>query len=283
MIKKYVVTTILITIFFSSIYSMEPADMFPDMKGWKLIVGEKVYVPENLFDIINGAADSYLDYDFQKLYTSEYIDDQERRIRVYIFEHSNPLNTFGIYSQERYRDYNYNDTGTQGFQSPGIFYFITGPYYIQISGSDDKMDKTLQQLAVKIETKLDQNNELPSELKLFPDQGKIPYSEKYIANDFLGYNYFYSAFTADYKQDDESFSIFIISPENQQQIKKMLNEYLDFTEFPSDDRDRQQFEVDDPYNGTVILYITDKYLFGITGGDDKIMNNYLSLLIDKVK
>ena len=33
---------------------------FPEIKGWKLIVEEKVYTAENLWDVIDGAADLFL-------------------------------------------------------------------------------------------------------------------------------------------------------------------------------------------------------------------------------
>ena len=85
----------------------EKTDLFPEFDGWNLNVRDKVYEPENLWDIINGAADSYLSYDFEKLYVADYTNSQDHHIKVYAFRHSTPVNAFGIYSQERSRDYNF--------------------------------------------------------------------------------------------------------------------------------------------------------------------------------
>src|SRR6056297_3242759 len=128
--------------------------LFPTLEGWNLQVGEQVYTSDNLWNIINGAADAYLSYDFQKLYTAEYLNNEDKRIKVYIFEHSSPTNTFGIYSQERSKDYEFVKTGAQGFRSGEAYYFITGPYYVQISSNDQGLEESMQNLARRIDNKL---------------------------------------------------------------------------------------------------------------------------------
>jgi len=240
--RKVILAALLIISFFYGGHAKNAGEMFPEMDGWGLDAGDKVYVPDNLFDIINGAADSYLSYDFRKLYTAEYNNDQQKRIRVYIFEHSNPVNAFGIYSQERNKDYKFNETGAQGFESPGAYYFITGNYYVQITTGDDNLNDTMEKLAEKIVAKLGQNNKLPPELNLFPEKGKIDASEKYIANNFLGYSYLHSAFITDYQQNGESFNVFIMSPEDEQQTQKMLTDYLDFVKYPKKNRDKDKYK-----------------------------------------
>lgn len=273
-----ILTGLSILIICSVTMAKDAENMFPKFEGWDLDVGDKVYVPDNLFDIINGAADSYLSYDFQKLYTAEYKDDQDRRIRVYIFEHSNPVNAFGIYSQERHQDYEFNETGAQGFQSQGAYYFITGNLYVQITTGENNLDDTMEQLANKIEKNIDQDNKLPPELNLFPDKGKIHDSEKYIANNFLGYSYLHSAFIADYKQEGESFNVFIISPVNEQETEKMLNDYFDFVKFPESTRNQSKYSIEDPYNGNILLLKTGRYIGGIMGGNKGIKEEYTKLL-----
>jgi hypothetical protein len=265
-----------------SFSSDEAEEMFPKVDGWELTVGGQVYTPDNLWNIINGAADAYLSYDFRKLYTAEYINDNEERIKVYIFEHSTSTNTFGIYSQERSTDYEFVNTGAQGFKSPESYYFITGPYYVQISTNDKGISNALEKVAEKIDKGLNQSNRLPDELDLFPQKSKVPYSEKYIAGNFMGYSYLHSAFVADYKSGGESFQVFIISPDKQGETTKILNEYLDFVEYPKEKRNEQKYSVEDPYNGSVLLYHTGEYLCGIKGAKEKTREKYLTLLKDNL-
>ncbi len=255
-----------------------PNVMFPTLDGWELDVGDTVYTADNLWDIINGAADSYLAYDFQRLYTAEYSDSQDHRIRVYIYEHGNPTNSFGIYSQERGTDYEFNDIGTQGFNGPHVYYFITGPYYVQISTHNNGLQDVLEKLAILIDQQLQQESQLPRELSLFPEKAKVPFSEKYISDNFLGYEFLHSAFVADYKTAEGSFQIFIISPKTEQEKQDILKTYLDFATFPKEKRDQDVFMIEDPYNGSVLLYPARQYIYGIMGAEEKTKNKYLSLI-----
>ncbi|MBS3769791.1 MAG: DUF6599 family protein [Bacteroidales bacterium] len=258
-------------------------DLFPEMEGWELNVGDKFYTPDNLWDIINGAADSYLSYDFQKLYTARYSNNQDGQMRVYIFEHSTPTNTFGIYSQERSSDYEFVNTGAQGFKSSESYYFITGPYYVQINANEADLSDSMEELAQRMDEEHSGKGKLPAELNLFPKKGKLKNSEKYIANNFLGYSYLHSAFIADYEQGGESFQIFLISPENKQETEEILNKYLDFVEFPEDKRDKNQYSIEDPYNGSILLYKSGKYLCGIMGTDENTKEQYLGMLKDQLE
>jgi hypothetical protein len=281
--KKMVLTGMIAFLLPMVGFSNQAEDMFPKMSGWEVNVGDKVYTPDNLWDIINGAADAYLSYDFQKLYTAEYINSQDKQLKVYIFEHSTPTNTFGIYSQERSRDYEFVRTGAQGFKSGEAYYFITGPYYIQISSSDKGLQDSMQKLAEQMDEKLGDQDRLPGELAFFPEKGKVPYSEKYIAGNFLGYSYLHSAFIADYNKGEESFQVFLISPKSTQETDQILSEYLDFVEYPKGERDKNKFDIEDPYNGSILLYRKGKYICGVMGTDKDTKEQYLAMLRDKLE
>src|SRR6056297_855719 len=259
-------------------FSNGSTTLFPEVEGWKVEVGDQVYTPENLWDLINGAADAYLSYDFKDLHTAEYSNDKDQTVKVYAFRHSSPTNTFGIYTQERNPDYEFLDIGAQGFKSPGALYFIKGSYYIQISTNDKPLYDKLEPLARKIDESLEMDANLPEELNLMPSEGRIEYSEKYIANDFLGYSYLHSAFVADYKQNGEEFQVFIMAPEEKEEVQTMLNQFLDTQEYPKDQRNKEVYRVDAKYIGSVLLYPSGKYLFGIKKANKKLEEKYLKML-----
>jgi len=255
-------------------------ELFPRMEGWELQVGDQVYNSGNLWNIINGAADAYLSYDFQKLYTAEYIQGQDSRLKVYIFEHSNPTNAFGIYSQERSSDYTFVNTGAHGFKSGDAYYFITGPYYVQISTNDQGLADAMDALAGKIDQQIGHQDELPATLKRFPKKGLVSNSEKYIAANFLGYSYMKSAFVADYKRDGNDFRVFIIHPQDPESVNSMLDSYLEFVEYPKPKDIQGIFKVEDPYNGDIRLYKGDDYLAGVMGAGEELSKEYLGLIRD---
>lgn len=257
--------------------------LFPAMDGWELQIGDKVYNPGNLWNIINGAADAYLSYDFQKLYTAEYFNDQDQRLKVYVFQHSSPTNAFGIYSQERNPDYDFVSVGAQGFKDQYAYYFITGPYYVQISTNAEKMGSAMDKLARQIDHKLNTSDQLPGQLELLPQKGRMKNTEKYIAANYMGYSYLKSAYVADYKRKDQRFKVFVLAPDSQQSTGDMLSRYLDFLEHPKDKRHQDVIQVEDPYNGSIWLYPHDNYLAGVIGGNEELKKQYIELLKANLK
>jgi hypothetical protein len=282
-LQKIYVTMLMLMIIPLIGLSLTPEDIFPKMEKWERNTGDQVYTSDNLWNIINGAADAYLSYDFKKLYTAEYTNDRDKRMKVYIFQHSDPVNAFGIYSQERSSDYAFVSTGAQGFKSSQSYYFITGPYYVQISTSDEGLENAMANLAQQIDEVLDINDQLPETLALFPEKGKVPYSEKYIASNFMGYSYMHSAFISDYQHAGNAFRIFIIKPDNKQEINTMLEEYLDFVEYTGNKTGQEEYLVEDPYNGSLLLYQTGQYLCGIMSGNDQIKDKYLKNIKHNLK
>ena len=279
-IKAHLLLTglILLTAVLQGVSQDSKNGLFPEMKDWQLKQGDQVYNSGNLWNIINGAADAYLSYDFHRLYTAEYTQGEDRHIKVYIFEHSSPVNAFGIYSQERSNDYTFVQTGAQGFKSGDAYYFIKGPYYVQISTNDAGLSEQLETLAGLMDEKIHGSDRLPQTLELFPQDGLMPHSQKYIAANFLGYSYMHSAFVAEYQHEGEGFRMFIIHPDDAGDLQTMLNEYFDFVEYPGESRNKEILHIEDPYNGDIWVYKNNQYLAGVMTKDETLARHYIDLL-----
>ena len=68
--KNKIIIIILFTLFTGFAFGQDL--QFPDMKGFRKITTYPVYLPENLWDFIDGAADAYLALGFQDLHVAEY-------------------------------------------------------------------------------------------------------------------------------------------------------------------------------------------------------------------
>ena len=64
-----------------NINALTPGKPFPEYKNWNLKIDETVYMPENLWELINGAAEIYLAYEFQDLHIGEYTNYTDTEIR----------------------------------------------------------------------------------------------------------------------------------------------------------------------------------------------------------
>jgi hypothetical protein len=266
-------------------FSGDPAgtELFPEVKGWELTQHEKVYIPSNLWDLINGAADSYLSYDFVDLHLADYKKGEGLNVRVELYRHSSYDNAFGIYTTERSSDYNFIDIGSQGYLEEGVLNFLDGYYYIKvITGSKgDDAQESLVLIANEIEQHLDQENYWPDIFQLLPP-GLNQYSERYIAENFLGFGFLNSAFIADYNSDGEDFQVFMIRKDDPEEVREMLRQYLKLTK-----QDilvsNGSFTIHDPYNGDINVILKENVLAGIIGcNDKKLVEEYMGYLESKL-
>src|SRR5512137_1524240 len=113
--KKSILVAALLIWAAASLPAQKNEPQFPSVAGWKLAVEETVYTPNNLWDVIDGAADLFLEYNFVDLHIARYQQTADLEIKVELYRHKSSVDAFGIYSQERYPDYHFIDLGTQGY------------------------------------------------------------------------------------------------------------------------------------------------------------------------
>jgi len=106
-------------------------DLFPEIAGLKMKTDQRVYNSSDLWELINGAADIFLSYGFKDLRITEY-SKNDQIIRVELYHHATPENSYGIYSAERMPDYPPVSIGSQGYKSQGVLNFLAGNYYVKI-------------------------------------------------------------------------------------------------------------------------------------------------------
>lgn len=253
--------------------------LFPEIKGWKLTVSERIYTPDDLWDFIDGAAGAYINYDFVDLNLADYQQDSTI-IRVELYRHSTFDNAFGIYAYERNPGYDFTDIGTEGYTSEGILNFLAGCFYVKLSSAGTVRNPavSMRMIAGELAGELSPASQWPRELKLFPEMNKIHRSEHYVTRNFLGFDFLGHAFTADYS-DNDNFQLFIIHGGQQQDIRTMLRKYLSFTGQDIDPPDSETFLIKDPYNGDITAMIVKEYMLGLINCKDQVTGiKYLDMI-----
>jgi hypothetical protein len=257
--------------------------VFPDFSGWKLKEDQRIYTDKDLWELIDGAADIFLSYDFKDLRIAEY-SKNDQIIRVELYRHSNPDNAFGIYTAERMPDYPQVLVGSQGYKSQGVLNFLAGIYYVKImsAGAVEAEENAIAQLAGRINEMLAQPVGLPDVLKLFPTEGKEDLSDSYIAQNFLGYSFLHSAFTMKYKTEAE-FQVFIIK-DTPVELQHMLDEYLKMLKDAKPQMKDNLMIAKDPYNGTLFMEKKGNYLVGVMNTEkESIATDYIQKIILKIQ
>jgi hypothetical protein len=259
---------------------------FPEIQGFSKSGDPVRYKPDTLFEYIDGAAELYITYDFTELNLQVYNDKQGNTITAEIYDQQNVNNSFGIYSQERPYECEFLPIGTRANYMEGYLNFYQGRYYVKISGYNlGKNDKEyLTSAGKKISAVLDTESLPPKMLKVFPDEHKIKNREEYIARDFLGYSFFDKVFAAEYENAGTEYKLFIIEEPDRGSLEKSINEYKKRIGSTENILNGGSHELDDPYQGKLIITVSGKYIVGILNPDNaKIDPDVLNQVISRLK
>jgi hypothetical protein len=262
--RNKVFSLLLFSAFFISSSAQEL--VLPQLEGFKKVSDYPVFVPENLWDFINGAADVYLALGFVDLHVAEY-KKGKNVIKLEVYKHNNNTNAFGIYASERSPSFRFINLGGQGYSVDGSINFFEGNYYVKIK-TYSKKEKTIQAVATlarKVSEMLPGEAEMPAVLSLFPEQGKKKNEETYINESVLGHQFLSKAFRAVYEMGTDNFSIYIIRPETAVETFKTAETFMKSTGMEPSETESGKYVVTDGYNGTIFLAWKDKTLVLISG------------------
>ena len=247
--------------------AIKDAVSFPEIQNWKLSVLPDVYTPGNLWDLINGAAESYLSYDFVDLHLGDYEHSSGTVIHAELYRHSSPVNAYGIYTAERSPEYGFIDVGAQGYLEESVLNFLTGQFYVKLYSTESggEVQEALKKIGQKISGHLGQQNGLPEMISVFPSKGQRIYSDQYIRENFIGFEFLHSAYTVEY---EGGFKLFVIQGGSPEEIHEMAKQYLAFTKQDIDPSSVSELTFKDPYNGDIPAIIKGSYLVGIIDGSE---------------
>ena len=243
--------------------------MLPRLQGWTTPQAPGRFGPDNLYEYINGAAEGFLECDFQALVTQAYEAPGGKSLTVELYRHADPDAAYGMYSQERPNEGRFLSIGAQGYYESGILNFVKGACYIKLSGFGlaDQDRETLQRMARMIADVIPGPEGLPALLKVFPKEGQIVGSQRYLRRNVLGYPNLERAFTADYRLEGKIVSLWIFAPPGVTQSSEMLAKHLRNQGHSDPVKPGQLVTLVDKHHGSVSLLLFENRLLGAVGGD----------------
>lgn len=149
-------------------YLPRPQEITP----WHAIDSARVVGGEDLYQLIDGGADMYLEYGFQRVAAIEYQDVKERSIRVEVYEMTDAAAAYGVYSINRTPDGRTISIGNEGMFSSYYLMFWKGRFLVYLSASDslNEVSSGILSIAKVIDSKLGESAPLPYLIKLLPQQ-----------------------------------------------------------------------------------------------------------------
>ncbi len=263
--------------------------LLPDVVTWKIPESPQDYFPEILFEYINGAAEIYLSYDFKELTVGQYEKgDSNASLIIEIYDMGTEINSFGIYSAERFPDSQFISLGSQGYLEEETLNFIVGKYYVKLLCFDSGEDSAdfLKLFSQEVVKRVKDKGTLPPALAFFPKQGLVRNSEKFILRNFMGYSFLHSGYLANYKLEDLEFDCFLMEGENADDAQNMLKKYLEKKGKQSVEEISTGFRIKDRYYHNIYLARVENYLCGVMKIKDEsleIGDKYFGMLIESLK
>lgn len=188
-----------------------PAD--GELPGWSLVTDPEHYEADNLWEYINGQADFFIDYGFVRVETAEYRNDQaSKSVVLEVYRMGRPQEAFGIFAAERTRDDRSLEIGAGAYLGANVLGFWQGEQYVKLTSFDEgpAIELLLIGLAEEISSRIpSQGHELET-LLLFPEEGRVEASERFIPKNFLGQPYLTDAYRVDSTYDGQQVQLFVV-------------------------------------------------------------------------
>jgi len=233
--------------------------------GWSPAEEVKIYHPDNLFEYIDGAAETYLDFGFVELAVGEYRSDKVKNASVVVdvYDMGCINNAFGIYANGLYPDADFVSVGRQGYRDDGTVDFWKGRYYTKVTAQGDveNMDDVVLALAKAVAENVKTEDKPPDGVGLFPKDGMVPNTLKYLRQNGLGQSFIGDAFMADYKRGECEMQLLIARYKTEAQAADAVGKFKTFIAKVGKVKSEAGggFVGEDPYYKTVIVRNAGRY------------------------
>jgi hypothetical protein len=247
---------------------------------------------ENLFEKIDGRAESFIQYDVVGMAYTYYhpLGDESSEAQLYIFEMKDALKAFGKYGSEKPEDVQVAPLGSDGYTTAGSVFFYSGPYYVQVitTSDDPKVAAFALDLAKNVAQRIrpaksegaavaatpEPSAATPEALFRLLPEGPSRSGEKYVAQDVFGYSFFSDVFLADYDQDGVTWQGFVRPYPDAGSAKAVFEKYLaEVKDFGADIKLLETSDADRMAIGTLdgltdVVFLKGNALAGANGATD---------------
>jgi hypothetical protein len=202
-----------------------------DIPGWTLATEPEHYVADNLWDYIDGQADFFIDYGFVRVDAAEYRNEQESTpVVLEIWRMGRPQEAFGIFAAERTPEDRPLEIGSEAYLGANVLGFWQGELYVKLTSFDEgpTIEQLLTGLAQEVSSRIPgRKYELETPL-LFPGDGRVESSERFIPKNFLGQPYLTDAYRVDFTRDGQEFQLFIVDTGSPEEARSHLGRLEQF-------------------------------------------------------
>jgi len=182
--------------------------------GWKIEEKPLLYDRDTLSDRINGEAELYFPYGFDRMTAARYASDKQpgAGMDVEIYRMGTPLDAFGIFAVYRQKDGRALNAGAESNLSGSQLFLYQSRYFVQIriTGSNAVDPDALAECARMVTDRMPGDKSRPPELSIFDRPEVIKGTERYLPQSLLGYDFLNRGIMADALAGGTSLQLFLL-------------------------------------------------------------------------
>lgn len=143
------------------------------ISGWQAESADESYDREALYQYIDGGAELYLTYNFQRVVARRYVKQQAPEIVLEIYDMNHPCDAYGIFSAERQDEE--VGIGQDSEYGGGLLRFWKDRYFISILavGDETVAKPTIFELGRQVAAAIPAPGERPDLLQLIPQENLL--------------------------------------------------------------------------------------------------------------
>jgi hypothetical protein len=231
--------------------------------GWRQEGAPRHFTPDNLFEYMDGNAESYLSYGFDEM-RGVTCKSAENTLVVDVFEMVDADAAYGIFSANRDPGHPLEKIGMGGQVLPRRGTFAKGAYYVEISAPPDTDHRAaIAAFVAALEKRLEGRSAPPEALAWFPTE-KLA-SIRLIPQSVLGMRLLKRGYVAQYEQG-KAFVVLEASTESAAAVMSKLRQRYPAAQ-PAQ-AGEEALRLEDKYLGGVCFFRKGKYVGGYANMSD---------------
>lgn len=238
-----------------------------EIEGWTAVGEPATYGADGLWELINGAADTFLAYGFEEVTVQRYSRDGVTA-SIAVYDMGTPLDAFGIFRTEAPAEEPALPIGTEAVVSPPYqCLLLKDRYYVKVEAYEGDIDQaTGESLVSAIASALPGEAGLPPEFDVLPTDGMVPGSAQYTREALFGLTELEETVHARYTgNDDAEYRVFAVLDDAADAVWSRLE--IEWQVLHMDGIPVRFREV--PYSGLVGAVRGDGTVVGVAGAADE--------------
>jgi hypothetical protein len=244
-----------------------PVPDFPEIEGWNLQIAVSSYDADGLWELINGAAETFMQYGFQGVETGELSRDGTV-LAVSIYDMGSALNAYGIYRTELPDGVEPLAIGAQAIVSPPYQALMAKDrFYVKVDVHDGAVDDAIGRSVLEsIADWIPGSDGMPEEFAALPKKDRVAGSERFIRKAFLGMRELKRCVSAEYVGGR---TVFAVLPSVGTDVDATWQELSSKWNAIDADGGAPVLAKKVPYTGFVGVTRKDGAIVGVVGAEDE--------------